>query len=204
MKNFYSLLIVLVFTFSLLQAQVGINTITPQASLDVNGDLIIRSMKDVTTSGVIVGADADGLFTEVKIGAGLNLSSNILIAPGDGKPTSYKLGSIIISTPNPNTRFDNLNLDLAGANQNNLILKIIGSTNGYTITGIAGGVDGRHLILYNPNGVNMTVDNDSNQSLAVNRILTLANGSIATSNQGTVELVYDGAAQRWIVINIRD
>lgn len=49
----------------------------------------------------------------------------------------------------------------------------------------------------------MKIDNLAASSLAANRIDTIGT-STSTSGIGTVELVYDGTVQKWIVIAIRD
>jgi hypothetical protein len=49
----------------------------------------------------------------------------------------------------------------------------------------------------------MGVENESNQSITTNRILTYAPGPTeSTSGQGAIELVYDGT--QWIVLNVRN
>ena len=44
----------------------------------------------------------------------------------------------------------------------------------------------------------MTINNDSANSSAANRILTLSGGDFQTTTVGSVTLIYDGAASRWI------
>ena len=84
-----------------------------------------------------------------------------------------------------------------------LYLGLVGRTANYKITGIAGGTDGRHIVLFNVSTSNLTLVAESGLSTAPNRMITLAN-NVATSGQGTAELVYDGTLQRWILIGFRD
>ena len=79
----------------------------------------------------------------------------------------------------------------------------MGRTNNFKITGISGGTDGRHLVIYNVETVNLTFEAESPLSLPQNRLETLAN-NVATSGKGTAEFVYDGTSQRWILIGFRD
>lgn len=190
------------FGFFLSFGQVGINTTSPQATLDINGDLKIANTADVTTSNKLLGICDDGYVTNVKVGTGLSLSGNELNALGDGDPTIYKIAHIPMNTTMSNQNFNNLNLDLSGLNKNKVIFRLVASHN-YTITGITGGIDGRHLIIYNSSAVNLTIDSMSGLSSPMNRIDTLGS-STATSGVGTIEMVYDGTSSKWIVINIRD
>ncbi len=69
-----------------------------------------------------------------------------------------------------------------------------------TITGITGGVNGRHLIIENVSGTAaVTLANENASSTAANRLNMLgATGTVMSSNVNTaVHLVYDGTASRW-------
>ena len=119
-----------------------------------------------------------------------------------GSPT-YEIVTIDM-VHNNNFDYHNLDLELGSgeANENVTIFKLNNvNSNNYHITGIAGGTAGKRIILYDSSSQTLTVDDDDNGSLAANRILTLGNATLA--NEGTVELVYDGDANRWIVINLR-
>jgi hypothetical protein len=71
----------------------------------------------------------------------------------------------------------------------------------FTLTGIAGGADGRRLVIYNATARNMTISNENAGSLAANRILSLG-GASATTGPGVVELIYSASATRWILISL--
>jgi hypothetical protein len=182
-------------------AQVGIGTTNPQATLHVEGNLRVTNTNNTTTSIDLLGNGAQGNVTSIKVGEGLSLKDNELTASETGTPTKYKIANIPITTTAPNQDFDNMNYDLSGANVDIVIFRL-GAAHNYTISGISGGTDGRHIIIYNSNGVNLTIDSMSS-SIPANNIDTLGS-STSTSGTGTIELVYDGTLAKWIVINIRN
>ncbi len=79
-------------------------------------------------------------------------------------------------------------------------VKVSGPSAAFTISGLAGGYDGKIVTLYNSTAQNMTIANASASSSAANRILTLTGANITTTGTGTVTLQYDGASSTWIVI----
>jgi len=182
-------------------AQVGIGTTNPQATLHVQGNLRVTNTNNTTTSEKLLGNCAQGDITSIKVGEGLLLKDNELTASGTGTPTKYRITGIPITTSAPNQNFDNMNYDLSGANVDVVIFRL-GAGHNYTISGISGGTDGRHIIIYNSNGVNLTI-NSMSSSIPANNIDTLGSAT-ATSGVGTIELVYDGTLNKWIVINIRN
>lgn len=84
----------------------------------------------------------------------------------------------------------------------NTFSKIIaGPTGAFTIAGIAGGANGRQLILYNATGQNMTLAHESGtEATAGNRIITMTGSDVATTGNGSAVLLYDSTASRWILI----
>ncbi len=127
-------------------------------------------------------------------------------------------GNVGINTQAPNTRVD-INGDLAtraytyaasnGAQDNINIngytfIRITGPTAAFTINGIAGGYDGKIVILYNTTGSNMTIGNNASGT-AANSILTLTGTAISTTGTGCVTLIYDGtaASPSWIVTAVQ-
>jgi hypothetical protein len=182
-------------------AQVGIGTTNPQATLHVQGNVRVTNTNNTTTSTQLLGNCAQGDITSIKVGEGLLLKDNELTASGTGTPTKYKIANIPIVTSAPNQNFDNVNLDLNGVNTDIVIFRM-GPLHNYTISGISGGTDGRHLIIYNSSAVNLTINSMSSLTPA-NNIDTLGS-STSTSGVGTIEFVYDGTLSKWIVINIRN
>lgn len=62
----------------------------------------------------------------------------------------------------------------------------------FTIHGVAGGVDGKRVIIYNQNSVNMSIADDSGtEGTAANRIYTPTGGTMSTTGTGSCELIYD-------------
>jgi uncharacterized lipoprotein YmbA len=80
-----------------------------------------------------------------------------------------------------------------------------GPTGAFAINGIAGGADGRVLIIDNSIAQNMTIANDSGTDpVAANRIYTRTGADVTTAGQGVVTLIYDSEDSRWIVVSVRD
>jgi hypothetical protein len=203
MKNNYflksAILLFLISSF-LTTAQVGIGTTSPTKTLHVVGTMRVTNTTDVTTTTKMLGSDASGNFNDITAGENISLLNNVLSANA-GK---YGIANIAINVPSPNTPFDNMELNVGGSNINNTIFRLNSSSNSsFSISGIKGGTDGRHIILYNTSTGNMSIDNLSNSSDAINRFDTLGS-STATSGIGTVELVYDAVTQKWLVIAIRN
>ncbi len=101
-----------------------------------------------------------------------------------------------------------INSALVNGNNNNVaapsrgFLKIkIGPTGAFAITGIAGGVDGRILVLYNVTGQNMTLSHEDALSTGLNRIISTTGASVVTTGDGTAVLIYDIDAQRWLIVS---
>lgn len=80
-----------------------------------------------------------------------------------------------------------------------------GPSAAFAICGIAGGTDGRMLIIDNSIAQNMTIANDSGvEPTAANRIYTRTGSDVATTGQGVVTLIYDSEDSRWILVSVRD
>jgi len=201
MKN---LLYIFAITPFFLFSQVGINTTTPQETLHVEGTLCVTDTSTKMPTR-IAGMDVNGTVANITVGANLQLTGNVLSANAvsASSPTIYLVTTVNIPTGPPGEKMDNLDMDIAGANVDKVVFRLTGRTNNYKITGISGGTDGRHIVIYNVESVNLTLVAESVDSDPENRLETLAN-NVATSGKGTAEFVYDGASQRWILIGFRD
>lgn len=78
--------------------RVGIGTTTPGRKLTVNGEVEIKDL--VTTSAtVIVGADGNGVLSEISVGSGLDLTAGVLTATGGGGGGSTDLSYTGTNSP---------------------------------------------------------------------------------------------------------
>jgi hypothetical protein len=128
------------------QAQnVGINTTSPQAALDVYGDVIFRSADLVVADGTTLALDVN------------------------------------------NNRFS--------------FYRVAGPTAAFSIAGITQGAEGRLLTLFNRSGFAMQLNNLDAAAAADDRIITGTNADLEIDNRGIVNLLYDGAEQKWVVLS---
>ena len=194
----YIFLIYPFFIFS----QVGINTTTPQETLHVEGTLRVTNTT-TKTADKISGLDANGTVAGVTVGQNLELTGNVLSSTATGS-AYYFVATISLPGGTSGQDYNNLDLDLLGGNISKTLFRLTDRTAGYDITGISGGTDGRHIVLFNVSTSNLKIYDEDTRSLANNRIITLNNGFVNTSGQGTAELVYDGSLNRWILIGFRD
>ena len=91
-----------------------------------------------------------------------------------------------------------------GANNNvNLnedkFIRITGPTGAFSISGIAGGINGKEVYLYNAVAFDMTITNDAT-STAANRILTLTGADVVLTGVSVAHLVYYATDARWILL----
>ena len=99
------------------------------------------------------------------------------------------------------SRYDDLDLDLDGDNDRALVIILEDNANqDAVLSGIAGGTDGRRLILINQTGQKVRILSDDSNSDAENRILLYTKEiEIETdTDTGSFELFYNGDLQRWI------
>ncbi|MGB5418407.1 hypothetical protein [Algibacter sp.] len=177
---------------SSLSAQIGINTTNPQETLHVAGTVRIDNTNQATvTATKIFGLDAVGTLREISIGPRLKLSNNVIIATND-----HYFGSISLTTKT-NHNVDLL-LDNGETNEGKTIIKINNTAGDTEFTGIKDGYDGQHIWIYAQSGKVTLKKNDTNSS-AGNRIED--NDRLAAEQWAMIELVYDGARSKWIVMH---
>lgn len=68
----------------------------------------------------------------------------------------------------------------------------------WSITGLAGGADGRMCVLQNVGGFTITIENEHAGSTAANRFAL--NADVALTSDSAIAIMYDGTASRWRVI----
>lgn len=83
----------------------------------------------------------------------------------------------------------------------NVFVQVSGPTGAFTINGIAGGRDGKWIVIVNRTGQNMTIANDSGTDpTAANRIYTMTGADRTTTGDGSSMLIYSATDSRWIVL----
>lgn len=182
--------------------QINANAITTGSGLNITSS----STLNTSTSGLLRVANT----TATTTGTVFRAQSNSTAGTGLTVLASDKVG---IGTDTPNTTLD-VNGDMAlragvytaTTTNNNIVIgnrsfiRITGATAAFTITGIAGGYDGKMVILYNATTQRMALSNESASSSAANRINTLGNTINTTAAGGSsVTLIYDAISSRWIV-----
>jgi hypothetical protein len=84
---------------------------------------------------------------------------------------------------------------------NSSLVDVTGPTAAFTIAGIAGGVDGKLLIIVNRTAQNMTIAHEStSETTTANRINTSTAANVSTTGAGYVMLIYSAAASRWLLL----
>lgn len=197
MRTIFLLGLLTVFTKSIGQ-KVGVNTTSPQETLDVNGTTKFRTTNQTNvTTTKIGGLDANGVFREITVGSNLNLNNNVLSSTNGSK---YTFGEITI---NDNSNSEQNNVDLLigtggiNAGKNIIRVKVLDNSGNLKLTGIKAGTDGQHVWLYPQNGKLKLKTNDED-SLAPNRIES--NDKPGAAIYEMIEIIYDATRSKWIVM----
>lgn len=203
MRHLY-LFILIIWTALPSKAQVGVGTTDPKEMLHVIGNVRVEGAGEVLEKGsVFVGADDKGNLTTVSLTDKLVMNNSRLELT---TRSTYGIGFMDLSaTPYVQSNVNDLDLQLGPGeiNQGMTVIKVNNQPSKMFLTGIQDGVNGMHIFIYNLSTANIKfMDNDA-ASLAQNRINCLA-GSFEISGRGSVELVYDGVSQRWLVLSIHD
>lgn len=190
-----------------LKAQVGVNTTNPTETLDVNGTTALRDLTaNAATTTRLVGADNNGVIGGVEVGNNLELTGGVLNA--NIGATRYL--PVIITRPFFTNTFNNLDLDINGANFDRTLFILRGNNNNgqastTTFTGLAGGTDGRLIVIRaDRQNFNIFIENQSPNSLPENRFQFTENPgqSENVNGFGSFTFVYvAGTVNRWVLIN---
>lgn len=194
--------------------RVGIGTTTPGRKLTVNGEVEIKDL--VTTSAtVIVGADGNGVLSEISVGSGLDLTAGVLTATGGGGGGSTDLSYTGTNSPitlNSSTGTDVtfteggiVDITATGTNMTITAAEVDGSvTNEGSLT-VGAGTGSTSLIVSNTSGstdVTITAAGILTTSEAGNVITLTAtevDGSI--TNEGQLGVGAGGASSSTITTN---
>jgi hypothetical protein len=133
----------------------------------------------------------------------------VINATGDIKQTTALDGVTVGATTRASGAFTTLagastSIAISATTNNDLVIgnysfiRFTSSVGNYTITGIAAGVDGQVITIYNTVS-NMTIANQNASSTAANRIISTTGANIVTTGIGTVTMIYSAADARWII-----
>jgi hypothetical protein len=168
-------------------------------------------------ANILIGYEADvsanNLSNAVAIGANaqVNTVNSMVLGSVAGVNGANRNIKVAIGNNAPNTSLD-IKGDLAlrervltlanGINSNvpvdsNTFFRVTGPVSLFSLTGLAGGVDGKIVTLFNGTSSTMYVD-AMTLSLPANQILTGA-GDLLVADSGTVTLQYNSTISKWVV-----
>lgn len=126
-------------------------------------------------------------------------SHEVLMLEDTGTAKKSKFNGFIETNKTTKTCVNGANADLAITGT---FVHITGPSGVFNISGIAGGIQGRHVILRNASSQVLTLTHEDGGSVAGNR-LNLPGGASATVTAlyGSAHLMYDGNANRWYLIS---
>ena len=108
-------------------------------------------------------------------------------------------GDIALREGTPINLANGANSDIAIGNYS--FYRITGPAGAFSITGLAGGQNGKMVTLYNTTTQVMTIVNDAT-SAAANRIYTLTGANVVTpAGPNIITLQYNSTVQRWLLVS---
>jgi hypothetical protein len=209
MKYLYLFAILLVGYLS--AAQVGINTSTPQADLDVNGVLRVRSLGNAVLSGMpavkLVGVDEDGNLVPVSMGKNVEIQNNEVVS----KKRVLEFGDLPNLIIPQNGRIDNLDIVIFPGDRNHgkSIIRVEipnpthnspggnGNPSDIEISGIKAAPDGTQIWFYPLDGDIEFLPLNGNSNLE-NQIQD--NSHMVCKQFEMIRMVYDGTTQKWVIM----
>lgn len=195
MKNLAPLFLLLVLCFTS-YGQVGINTIEPTATLDVNGGIRVRGVKAFGENNnlqakKIIGIDDEGNFVEVEIDKNVILQNN--------KLSAIDRTVEFASTTNNIPILNDFNLIIlpGEVNERASVIRMQNLLLGgdIYISGLMPGVDGQTIWLYPTTGT-LRIYPNSILSLFGNRIE--GTSTIVVEQYEMIQLMYDAIRSKWI------
>ena len=185
------------FTFQS-QAQVGVNTTDPTATLDVNGTMRVRAMNSSNTARTIVGQDINGNLVPVFMSQNVVLENNEL----KSRNTTHELIDFNIVIP-IGDRLDDFAIDLlpGEVNDEKTMLRfdrLIGGD--FDISGLTPGEDGRIIVIYAVEE-EITFLNHTNgtNSQPANRIY--ADNDHTVNQYDSIMLMYNANIPGWVILS---
>ena len=181
---------------------VGINTTSPLATLHVNGNFkFVPKASDATR---LVGVIPNGSVKEFELGETFNINAGTLEVIPAVDPNIFLIGDIDQSPTAPTTtQYNNYDVGVADINIDKAVIRVIGETAGYTITGFSDGYNGRIIYYYNSQSHNVTFFDLHSGSDPKNQILTGSGSNEGIGGEGVAQFIYDGNLEKWVLINIR-
>jgi hypothetical protein len=164
-----------------------------------------KTRQGASTTGAVPFGGADGFLkenptnfiwdnTNLRLGLGTTSPNVQLDITEDFATREFNYATSFTSgSTNNNVTFDGL----TPANQTSYA-RLAAAAGAFTITGFAGGQNGKYLTINNSSGQTLTVANQNAGSLAANRIST-GSGNLIIPSGGIVNLQYSPTDSRWIV-----
>jgi hypothetical protein len=160
---------------------------------------------DIQSTGTWNGATAINTGMDVNVSGGATNYSGIFqggnVGDNTASPATYLDDASDVSMRYSNyTASNGNNNDIAIGTSS--FLRITGPSAAFEITGVAGGVDGKYLVLYNSTSQPITIGNENANSTAANRIWTLnSTGDLVFNSKCAIKMIYSTADSRWIVLS---
>jgi hypothetical protein len=131
-----------------------------------------------------------------KLGIGNNAPNTSLDVSKDFATREYNYSTSMPASSN------DMNFD--GSGNQTALVRVATAAAGFTLTGLAGGQNGKLLTLYNASGQQMSIANQSASSIAANRFITGTGATLIVPSGGSVNLGYSPTDSRWFVNSIND
>lgn len=170
--------------------------------------LAISASGSVSTGATVTGIDVNvaggtvnyaALFRSGRVGVGLG-ASGLPNTQFDIAEDAATRELNYTGTLNVGTTFNN-NLEFNTGNRAAFIrVATTGLTNDYSITGLAGGTDGKHINIFNATNQTMVFEHENTGSLAANRFITPTGYDLSIPPRTGVIVQYSATAQRWYVM----
>ena len=202
MRNIIAI-VLLLFVGIQMQAQVGVNTKNPQATLDINGTLRVQTRSMVNGEvKKLLGVDEQGVIIEVELDENLYIEDNVVKYNGR-KESVYSMPAFAAN--------DAANLAgiiwPGGAGNGKSVVRIENLFNDLEITGIDVSLfptpmdaHGYTISLYNISG-ELNLKSEDNTSLNENQFILSDGNDVNIKQYEMIKLMYDGILQKWIVMS---